>query len=309
MNIVVTGSNGFLGCHLMRKLQEQGYEPYGVRSTNYDLRCEQDVINLFEHVGKVDVLFHLAALVGGIGANRLHPGLFFYENMQIGVNVIHQAMLHKVGKVVMVGTTCSYPKFAPVPFCEHSLFDGYPEETNAPYGITKRALLVMLQAYQQEYGLRFAYLIPTNMFGPGDKFDDATSHVIPALIKKCLQARENNEPSVEVWGTGKASRDFVYVEDVAAALILAMERYDRPEPLNLGSGQEIRIDTLVYLIKQATGYEGKTMWDTSKPDGQPRRCLDTKAAKNALGWKATTDLQIGLAKTVEWYGYVNLSQT
>lgn len=301
MNVLCTGSNGFMGHHLMAKLQAKGYEPLGVRSEAYDLRKVDVVEHLFNSAGKIDVLFHLAATVGGIGANQLHPGKFFYDNMMMGMNIIHASRQHNVGKIVMVGSTCSYPKFAPIPFGEHSLFDGYPEETNAPYGIAKRSLLVMLQAYQQEYGLRFAYLIPTNCYGPGDKFDDNTSHVIPALIKKCLQAKVNNESSITAWGSGKASRDFVYVEDVAEALVLAMEKYDSPEPLNLGSGNEINISTLVYLIKQATGYSGNTVFDTSKPDGQPRRRLDTKAARAALGWEATTDLPIGLAKTVEWY--------
>lgn len=302
-NVVVTGASGFLGQHLMARLRSLGYDPYGVSSQAYDLRREAHIEALFKHVGKVDVLYHLAAIVGGIGANSAHPGLFFYDNMKMGLNIVHAAMAHGVGKVVVVGTTCSYPKFAPIPFREHSLFDGYPEETNAPYGIAKRALYTMLKAYQDEYGLRFAYLIPTNLYGPGDKFDDATSHVIPALIKKCLQAKCDNAPEIEVWGTGRATRDFLYVEDCAEAIALAGENYDNHQPLNLGSGNEISIDVLIDLIMKATGYKGRIRYDASKPDGQPRRKLDTKAAKAALGWEAATGLKDGLKRTVKWYEY------
>lgn len=297
--VIVTGGSGFLGSHLIAKLGDR--EIFAPRSIDYDLRRENDTRRMFDYIGQPDIVFHLAATVGGIGANRMHPGRFFYDNMLMSLNVIHQAMLHKVGKLIVIGTTCSYPKFAPIPFNEFSLFDGYPEETNAPYGIAKRAALVMLQAYQAEYGLHFNYLIPTNLYGPGDNFEDSTSHVIPALIKKCLQAKKEGENDVTVWGTGKATRDFVYVEDVADALVLAMDNYDRPEPLNLGSGDEVKINTLVYFIQEATGFEGKIKYDTSQPDGQPRRCLNTKDAKNALGWTATTTLKEGLQKTVEWY--------
>lgn len=300
--VIVTGGSGFLGRHLITQLGKLGKrEIFAPGSSAYDLRHRVDVKRLFKDAGQADVLFHLAATVGGIGANRLHPGRFFYDNMMMSLNVIHQAMRCKVSKIIFVGTTCSYPKFAPLPFSEHSLFDGFPEETNAPYGIAKRASLVMLQAYQAEYGQRFNYLIPTNLYGPGDNFDDSSSHVIPALIKKCLIAKERNEPEITVWGTGKASRDFVYVEDVAKALILAMDNYDRPEPLNLGSGEEVTISTLIHFIKEATGYRGKTTYDTSKPDGQPRRCLNIREAKMALDWQAETSLKDGLQKTVEWY--------
>lgn len=301
MNIVITGSDGFLGKHLSRKFKEKGYDFYGVSSRAYDLRKVSHVEALFKHTGKVDVLFHLAAKIGGIGANREHPGEFFYDNMLMGLNVIHHSMLHGVGKVVMVGTTCSYPCECQTPFLEGDLFNGYPEVTNAPYGIAKRALLTMLQAYQSEYNLRFAYLVPTNMYGKGDNFNPDTSHVIPALIKRCLEAKEQNLPYIQVWGTGRVSRDFVYVEDIADALILAMEKYDSPKPVNLGSGQEVFIDTLVNLIKCMTGYEGEILWDITKPDGQPWRCLDTGRARDTLGWEATTDLQIGLQRTIEWY--------
>lgn len=297
MTDIITGSKGFVGSHLSRLLPDA----YGVPSSAYDLRRPDHIESLFRHAGPVDMFYHLAALVGGIGANSQHPAKFFYDNTIMGVQLVHAAYLHGVSKFITVGTVCSYPKFSPTPFREFNLFDGYPEETNAPYGIAKRSLLVMLQSYQQEYGLRYAYLIPTNLYGPGDNFNDNTSHVIPALIKKCIKAKEENAPGIEVWGTGKATRDFLYVEDAVQAIKLAGEKYDRPEPLNLGSGEEIRIDTLVYMIKEIVGYSGKTVWDTSKPDGQPRRCLDSKAAKQALGWQAETKLRDGLEKTVKWY--------
>lgn len=293
-NTVITGANGFLGSHLTRLIPEA----YGVWSSAYDLRKECDVEALFKHVGKVDTLYHLAATVGGIGANRLHPGVFFYDNMKMGLNIIHAAMRHNVGKVVMVGTTCSYPKFAPVPFHERALFDGYPEETNAPYGIAKRALYTMLKAYQDEYNLRFAFIIPTNLYGPGDNFDAGTSHVIPALIKKCLSGQDE----IEIWGTGRPTRDFLFVEDAARAIKLAGENYDRPEPLNIGNGQEVRIDTLLHFIIEISGFCGKISYDKSKPDGQPRRALNISAAKDALGWQPETSLKDGLRKTIEWYG-------
>lgn len=297
--VIVTGGSGFLGSHLVNKLADR--EVFVPRSNNYDLRYAEDTERMFKDAGPVDVLFHLAATVGGIGANRHHPGKFFYDNMLMALNVIHQAMLHKVGKLIFVGTTCSYPKFTPVPFNEFNLFDGFPEETNAPYGIAKRAALVMLQAYEAEYGLKFNYLIPTNLYGPGDNFDDSSSHVIPALIKKCLKAKAEGAEAITVWGSGKPTRDFVYVEDVAEALVLAIDKYDRSEPLNLGSGQEVKINALVHFIQQATGFEGRIEYDKSQPDGQPRRKLNIKEAKWALGWTAKTPLKKGLQKTVEWY--------
>lgn len=297
MITIVTGGNGFLGQHLAPLLDN----PYVIPSQAYDLRREAHVEALFKHTGKVDTLYHLAAVVGGIGANRLHPGVFFYDNMRMGLNVIHAAMVHGVRKVVFVGTTCSYPKLTPIPFREHSLFDGYPEETNAPYGIAKRALYVMLKAYQDEYGLRFAYLVPTNLYGPGDNFDDASSHVIPALIKKCIVARDTGVKEIEVWGSGRATRDFLYVGDAARAIALAGANYDNPIPLNLGSGHEINIGALVHLIQQVTGYKGAVRYNTSKPDGQPRRCLDSSAAKHSLGWRPEIELKEGLKRTVGWY--------
>lgn len=301
MKIVVTGSAGFLGQHLMTQLQAQGHTPFGPLSQGYDLRRPAHIDALFKHTGPVDILYHLAATVGGIGANRLHPGKFFYDNMLMGLNIIHACKRYEVGKIVFVGTTCSYPKFANIPFSESSLFDGYPEESNAAYGIAKRALLTMLRAYRDEYGLKFAYLIPTNLYGPGDSFDEGTSHVIPALIRKCIEAKEKKKERINVWGTGRQTRDFVYVEDVAKALVLAGEKYDRPDPLNLGSGQELQIGALLHFVQQACDYQCRVEYDTSKPDGQPRRVLDTKGARWALGWKAETSLKEGLKKTVEHY--------
>lgn len=295
--IVVTGATGFLGAHLCKLLDN----PFQVSSWDYDLRRQAHIDKLFKDVGSVDILYHLAAVVGGIGANRLHPGVFFYDNMRMGLNVIEACRVHNVKKIVMIGTTCSYSKFCSIPFKERDLFDGMPEETNAPYGIAKRALYMMLKAYRDEYGMRFAYLVPTNLYGPGDNFDDSTSHVIPALIKKFVKAKKKNAKQVEVWGSGNATRDFLYVEDAARAIKLAGENYDRPEPLNIGSGNEVRISTLAYFIRELTGFEGKIVYDTSKPDGQPRRCLDSSNAKHALGWQAEIGLKEGLRRTIEWY--------
>ncbi len=294
--IIITGGTGFLGQHLVTELKHKKYEPLALGSNDYDLTSPFQTQAMFEDL-QPDIIFHLAATVGGIGANRNHPGLFFYDNMAMGLNVIHQAMRHNVEKIIMVGTTCSYPKFASTPFSEFSLFDGYPEQTNAPYGIAKRALLTMLRAYQDEYGLRYAYLIPTNIYGPGDNFDDSTSHVIPALIKKCLSGQDE----IEIWGTGRPTRDFIYVTDVVNALILAMENYDRPEPLNIGSGQEVQIQTVLHQIMQKTGFYGKIKYNEAKPDGQPKRALNIKAIKDALDWKPTVNLQDGLQMTIAWY--------
>lgn len=300
MNIVITGSEGFLGKHLVEKLQDDGYGPFRVPSQIYDLRTRAGVDALFAHAGEVDILYHLAALIGGIGANRANPGRFFYDNMMMGLNVIEAARQHWVKRIIVVGTTCGYPKFCSIPFIERDLFNGYPEETNAPYGIAKRALLTMLEAYRQEYALNYVYAIPTNLFGPGDDFEDETSHVIPALIKKCLTAKEAGDSSITVWGGGTASRDFVYVEDVAEALVKMMDCSPNVV-MNLGSGQEVKISRLVEIIKFVTGFTGKTRWDDSKPDGQPRRRLETSAAKRLIDWEATTGLEEGIKKTVEWY--------
>ncbi len=294
--IIITGGTGFLGKHLVKQLRQQGYDPIALGSNDYELLNANSTVKMYQDL-QPDYVFHLAATVGGIGANRNHPGLFFFDNMVMGLNVIHYAMKFNIKKLIFVGTTCSYPKHAPTPFSEFSLYDGYPEQTNAPYGIAKRALLTMLRAYQDEYNLRYAYLVPTNLYGPGDNFDDSTSHVIPALIKKCLSGKDE----IEIWGTGKPTRDFVYVGDVARALILAMENYDRPEPLNVGSGREISIDTLLHFIVQETGFCGKIKYNTSKPDGQPRRVLNIKEIKNTLGWQPGVNLSDGLEKTIQWY--------
>lgn len=296
MTIIITGGTGFLGQHLTALLQKRGYNPIALGSDDYNLLDNRQTQAMFDDLNP-DYIFHLAATVGGIGANRNHPASFFYNNMTMGMNVIHEASRHIVNKLIVIGTTCSYPKFTPKPFNEYSLFDGYPEETNAPYGIAKRALLTMLRAYREEHDLHFNYLIPTNIYGPGDNFDDSASHVIPALIKKCL----SEEPILKIWGTGKPTRDFIYVTDVAKALVLAMENYARPEPLNIGSGHEISIDTLLHFLVQKTRFCGKIQYDLSKPDGQPRRVLNIRAIKNALGWEPEVNLQDGLQMTIDWY--------
>lgn len=294
---LVTGASGFLGQYLVKELNKLDKNLMLPSHSEFDLTQEGNVKRLFFSTTEIDTVYHLAALVGGIGANQAHPAQFFYDNMRIGMNVIHYSMLSKVKKIVFVGTTCSYPKFASIPFREWGLFDGYPEDTNAPYGIAKRSLLTMLQAYRDEYGLKFAYVIPTNLYGPGDNFDDNTSHVIPALIKKCLSGKDE----IEIWGSGKATRDFLFVEDAAKAIVKIGANYDSFEPLNVGSGNEISISALLYEICQATGYTGKIKWDISKPDGQPRRRLDIHNVYNAVGWKPETNLQDGLRRTVEWY--------
>ena len=290
MAIVCTGSQGFLGQHLMSLIPSA----YRVSSNSYDLRSELHVKALFENVGHVDTLYHLAATVGGIGLNQRNPGLLFYDNMKMGLNIIEAARRYEVGKIVFIGSTCSYPKFTSIPFNERDLFNGYPEETNAPYGIAKRALYTMLKAYKEQYGLKFAYVIPTNLYGPGDNFDENSSHVIPALIKKFLSSSDK----VTIWGTGKATRDFLYVEDAARAIKLVGEKYEGA--LNIGSGQEFRISTLAYLIRDLTGYQGRIEYDTSKPDGQPRRCLDISRIKE-LGWLPEVGLKGGLERTIEYY--------
>lgn len=299
--VVVTGGAGFLGSFVVEKLRERGAESVFVpRRQEYDLRDAAAIRRLYERT-RPDVVIHLAAVVGGIGANRRHPGRFFYDNAVMGIQLIELARQFGVGKFVCVGTVCSYPKFTPVPFRETDLWAGYPEETNAPYGLAKKMLLVQLQAYRQEYGFSGIYLIPTNLYGPRDHFDLENSHVIPALIRKCVEAQERGEPKIVVWGTGRATREFLYVEDAAEAIVLAAERYDGPEPVNIGSGEEISIRALVDLIRDLTGYRGDVEWDTSKPDGQPRRRIDTTRAREWLGWEARTPLREGLRRTIEWY--------
>jgi GDP-L-fucose synthase len=251
--------------------------------------------------GQPDIVIHLAAKVGGIGINAEKPGEFFYENLIMGVQLMEIARRRNVQKFVAIGTVCAYPKFTPVPFKEEDLWNGYPEETNAPYGLAKKMLLVQAQAYRKQYGFNAIYLLPANLYGPGDNFDPRSSHVIPALIKKCIDAKERGEDHIVVWGTGRASREFLYVADAARAIVLAAERYNSPEPVNIGSGREITIKDLVTLIAELTGFTGQIVWDTSKPDGQPRRCLDTSRAEREFGFRATTDLREGLRKTIDWY--------
>ncbi len=299
--ICVTGGLGFLGSHLIDRLKARGCENVFIADRDkYDLTKEAEIVRMYEEI-RPDIVIHLAAVVGGIGANREHPGSFYYLNMVMGAMLIEQARLHNIEKFVALGTICAYPKFTPVPFKETDLWLGYPEETNAPYGLAKKMMMVQLQAYRQEYDFHGIYLLPVNLYGPRDNFDDRSSHVIPALIKKCVEAKEAGADSIEVWGTGKATREFFYVEDAAEAIALAAERYDGTEPVNLGAGFEISIKDLVELIAKLTGFEGKIVWDSSKPDGQPRRCLDISRAKEYFGFQAHTNFEEGLRKTIEWY--------
>jgi GDP-L-fucose synthase len=298
--VTVTGGAGFLGTHLCDRLRAAGCEPFVPRSHRYDLRRPEDIALMFEEAGPVDVFYHLAANVGGIGLNREHPGLLFYENAIMGIQLIEAARRRGVGKFVCVGTVCAYPRSAHR-LREEALWDGYPAPTNAPYGLAKKMLLVMLQAYRYEHGFNGIYLLPTNLYGPGDNFDLETSHVIPALIRKCIEARDNGDDRIVAWGTGRPTRDFLYVEDCAEALLLAGERYDGGEPVNLGSGRELRIDAILHLIQELTGFDGRIEWDTTQPDGQPRRVLDTSRARHVLGWQASTNIKDGLERTVTWY--------
>src|SRR5215470_16698174 len=287
--VCVTGGAGFLGSRVVARLRELGCEDvFVVRKRDYDLVRGEDVERLYCDA-RPDVVIHLAAVVGGIGANQQNPGRFFYENLMMGVQLIEGARVHQVEKFVQVGTICCYPKHTPVPFRESELWNGYPEETNAPYGIAKKALLVGCQAYRDQYGLNAIYLLPVNLYGPGDNFDPASSHVIPALIKKCVDAVNHGTRTIEVWGTGTATREFLYVDDAAEGIVLATEKYNDREPINLGSGHEIRIRDLVDLIARETGFGGEIIWDESKPDGQPRRALDLSRAAELLGFKARTD--------------------
>jgi GDP-L-fucose synthase len=299
--VLVTGGAGFLGAHVVRNIQDQGCQAVVVpRSHDFDLREKASIIRLLEQA-RPDLVLHLAATVGGIGANRRYPGQFFYDNAIMGLQLMEQARRFGVEKFVAIGTVCAYPKFTPVPFRETDLWNGYPEETNAPYGLAKKMLLVQAQAYRQEYGFNAIYLLPVNLYGPGDNFDPETSHVIPALIRKCLEAVERGQEEVVVWGTGQASREFLYVEDAAEAIVLAAEHYSDPAPVNLGSGLEVSIKELVELIADLTGFKGRLVWDTTKPDGQPRRSLDTTRAEQAFGFHASTDFREGLKRTIDWY--------
>jgi GDP-L-fucose synthase len=305
--VMVTGGAGFLGRAVLRRLEAAGATDLFVpRSTTYDLRTRQGVARALADA-KPDLIIHLAAVVGGIGANRENPGRFFYENAAMGIELMEQARLADVAKFVQIGTVCSYPKFTPVPFREEDLWSGYPEETNAPYGLAKKMLLVQGQGYRDQYGFDVIYLIPVNLFGPGDNFDPRSSHVIPALIKKCVDAADRGDDQIEVWGTGTASREFLYVDDAAYGIVLAAEHYDGRDPVNLGVGREITIRELVDLIAKLTGFEGEIRWDTSKPDGQPRRSLDTTRARERFGFIARTSFEDGLRRTIDWYRSVAAS--
>lgn len=300
-NVLVTGGAGFVGRYVVDMLQKvDAKKIIAPRSKDYDLRKESAVKRLVMQ-SNPDIIIHLAAIVGGIGANREHPGKFFYDNLTMGVHLMEQARLQGVEKFVAIGTVCAYPKFTHVPFKEEDLWNGYPEETNAPYGLAKKMLLVQSQAYRQEYGFNSIFLLPVNLYGPGDNFDPSSSHVIPALIKKCVDAIVKKEDEIVVWGTGKASREFLYVEDCARGIVMAAERYNKPDPVNLGSNMEIKIKKLIEHIAKLTGFKGKITWDTAKPDGQPRRSLDTSKAYKEFGFRAKTNFEQGLKKTIQWY--------
>lgn len=299
--IVVTGGSGFLGRHLVEQLNKfSGVEIFVPRSASYNLVKMANVERLLADT-KPDLIIHLAAVVGGIGANQQNPGRFFYDNLMMGAQLIEQARLSQVSKFVAVGTVCAYPKFTPVPFREEDVWNGYPEETNAPYGLAKKMMLVQSQSYRQQYGFNSIFLLPANLYGPGDNFDPASSHVIPALIRKCVEARDRGDDHVDVWGTGNASREFLYVEDCAEAIIRAAASYDDEEPVNIGTGAEIKISELVNLIARLTGFTGEIRWQTDKPDGQPRRSLDVSRAYEKFGFKAHTPFELGLARTIQWY--------
>jgi GDP-L-fucose synthase len=302
--IMVTGGAGFLGSFLTEKLKEGGCKDIFIpRIEEYDLTKEAVVIDLFRE-NRFDLVIHLAAVVGGIGANRENPGKFFYDNLIMGVMLMEQSRLHNVEKFVALGTICCYPKFSPVPFKEENLWDGYPEETNAPYGLAKKMLLVQSQSYRRQYNFNSIFLMPLNLYGPRDNFDPKSSHVIPALIKKCFDAIDNEDEKIVIWGTGKATRGFLYVEDCAESIILAAEKYNKSEPVNIGTDFEISIKDLVGLIVKLTGFKGRIEWDISMPDGQPRRCLDTSRAFEEFGFRAKVSFEEGLKKTIDWYRQV-----
>jgi len=294
--VLVTGGGGFLGSHLVERLDRDGHDVVVARSAEYDLTSMHDAARMFDEAG-AGLVFHLAAEVGGIGANRANPGRYWYANLAMGLNVLEQARLHETPKLVIVGTVCSYPKFAPVPFREGGLWDGYPEETNAPYGVAKKAILVGAQAYREQYGLNSIFLLPTNLYGPRDNFDLETSHVIPALIRKMVEA----DDEVVLWGDGSPTREFLYVEDCVHGLVLAAERYDGPGPANLGAGKEISIRELAELVAEVTEYEGRIVWDAARPGGQPRRSVDGTRARELFDFEARTPLREGIERTVAWY--------
>ena len=299
--VVVTGGAGFLGSYVIEGLQQRGCENILVpKVEDYDLVDINDIKRMYEDMGP-DIVIHLAAVVGGIGANREHPGEFLYKNLMMGIQLIEQGRLHNIEKIVAIGTVCAYPKFTPVPFKEDDLWNGYPEETNAPYGLAKKMMLVQSQAYRQEYGFNSIFLLPVNLYGPGDNFDPASSHVIPAVIKKCVDAVETGADHIDCWGTGNVSREFIYAADAAEGILLATEHYNRSDPVNIGTGFEIKIKDLANRIAKLVGFSGQINWDPSQPDGQPRRFLDTSRAKMLFGFMAKTAFEDGLKKTIQWY--------
>jgi GDP-L-fucose synthase len=301
ITIVITGGTGFLGRHVCDELTRAGAKVHAVGRARYDLRRRYEIDRMLIDL-RPDAVIHLAAVVGGIGANRAHPGQFLYENAIMGLELLEACRVAGVAKTVVAGTVCAYPKHTPVPFREEHLWDGYPEETNAPYGMAKKLLLAQAQAYRAEYGMNAIYLLPVNLYGPGDNFDLETSHVIPAMIHKFVEAHTAGAPSVTLWGDGSPTREFLYVEDAARAFRLALERYDGPEPINLGSGEEISIKDLASLVAEVTGYQAEVLWDASKPNGQPRRCLDTERARERLGFEVKVGLPEGIARTIAWFG-------
>jgi GDP-L-fucose synthase len=299
--VVVTGGHGFLGSFVVDKLRAAGAKEVLVaRSDKHDLRVQTEALRLYTDT-RPDIVIHLAAVVGGIGANRKNPGRFFHDNATMGLHVIEAARITGIEKFVCAGTICSYPKFTPVPFREEDFWNGYPEESNAPYGLAKKMLLVQLQAYREQYGFNGIYLTPVNLYGPRDNFDLESSHVIPALIRKCIEAKQTGAPEIVAWGTGSATREFLYVEDAAEAIVLAAEKYSKPDLVNLGSGEEISVRDLMEMIRAMVGATGAVRWDHTKPDGQPRRSLDTSRAAREFGWRAKTSLPAGLKKTIEWF--------
>jgi GDP-L-fucose synthase len=296
MRTLVTGGGGFLGSHLVERLESDGHDVFAARQRDYDLTRFDDTERLFDEA-RPETVFHLAAEVGGIGANRANPGRYWYANLQMGVNLLEQARVHETPKLVVVGTVCAYPKYTPVPFREENLWDGYPEETNAPYGVAKKSILVGAQAYREQYGLDSIFLLPTNLYGPRDNFHPTNAHVIPDLIRKMVDSPDE----IVLWGDGSPTREFLYVDDCVEGLVLAAERYDGADPVNLGAGKEISIRDLAELVADVTGFEGRIAWDASQPNGQPRRSVDATRARERFGFEATTPLRDGLEKTVAWY--------